>query len=167
MAVQLSGTASVTNSAPNPVIQQATHNFTDLIYVTIPAGKLIQKSLDVWLEGALLGCGTVELVSIKLIFAPQAEAVTVRAGFCESGAELSLDVLSMKENGVNYTSTVFNLSRQVISMVPEDTLSTQIRPIASDRPMIKFCVETSENVAMNVEFKIRVLGMRTRYLSLN
>jgi len=73
----------------------------------------------------------------------------------------------MKENGVNYTSTVYNLSRQVITMIPEDTLSTQIRPIASDRPMISFCLETSSDVTLNVEFKIRVLGMRTRYLSLN
>jgi len=167
MAVQLSGTASVTNSAPNPVIQQATHNFTDLVYVTVKEGELYKKTLDSWMEGALLGCGTVELVSIKLIFAPKAEACFVKAGFCESGANLDIDVLSMKENGVSYTSTVYNLSRQVITMVPEDTLSTQIRPIASDRPMISFVLETSEHVTLNVEFKIRVLGMRTRYLSLN
>lgn len=163
------GVRALTSAAPPPNTNPVTHNFTDIIHISFTGKKRSYAgSLDALLKDALEGTGTVDLVKIELSFKTSSANQTVRAGFCEAGSALSLDVVCMKSNGVNFTSNANHYGQRLTELlVPEDTLSTQIRPIAADRPMIKLLVECDEGVTMSLQCYVAVKNMRQRYLVLN
>jgi hypothetical protein len=114
------------------------------------------------------GCGTVDLVSVALTIKFSDAKQTVKAGFKAVGSKMTLAGVSMKQNGVHISSTSYNYGdRRTFEMVPEDTLSTQIRPIPSDRPTIKFMISVGAGVTVQMDIRVRVIGMRQHSTSLN
>lgn len=170
MALQGSSVVSITSAAPAPVISQPVHAYTDIIYISIDCSDSERKfsgPIDSLLNSVLLGCGTVDLVSLTLKFKTTATGQTVMAGFCETGSSQSIFEVSMKQNGFSHTSNSFNTGTQdLVELIPEDTFSTQLRPVPSDRPTIKLHFACSKGVCASLICKVKVLGMRSRYVEL-
>jgi len=167
MALQQSGTVSLTSSAPAPAIGQATHAWTDVAYISFTRRQWSGSISDLLAE-RLLGCGTVDLVSLDFIATCTAAAQHIKIGCVQAGSNLSIDSATQTKTGFSVVSNAFNAGSRISeTIVPQDTLSTQITPIAADRPMIKLMVDISPNVIFTLVIAYRVLGMRTHHLTLN
>lgn len=162
-----SGVVSITAPAPFEANVARSHPFTHIIYLELKKDEF-SGTLDNMLANYLTGCGNVQLVKLSVVFQPPSEGVSIAAGVCEAGANVSIDLMAMKGNGILFTSALPTVGRKFTEeLVPEDTLSKQIRPISSDLPMIKVCVRKDTKMKAMLEVRLKVNGMIQLYGSLN
>jgi len=162
------GQAVFTGSAPAPSIGQAVHPFTDTVVIGVPAQTAFKQTLDLYLGETLDGCGTVDLFAITVVFKATDAKQTIKAGLLASGSNATLDQVANMPNGLNWTSNSYNFgAKESVILVPHDTLSTQIRPVPSDRPTTVLWIENKLGSQANVILQIKVLGQRVKYLTLN
>jgi len=158
-------TQTITAPAPSSGNISRTHVYTDIINITFGDGRTTLDD-DLWevVADYIPGIGNVELNSITVIFlAPKAD-MTVKLGVCNTAANLTVDQVAMKENGVYFVSTSLTAGkRHVEHVIPEDTISRQLFPVDSKLPMCKIIVSVTEGVAFTLQVKLKVNGMRQHY----
>jgi len=163
---QLSVTETITTAASLESKISTEHVYSDVVRVSMGEKESWSGDVNEAIADALRGCGAVDLIKVQCIIMTPEEGSSVSIGFCEAGSSESVETLSMKENGYNFVATAYNKgTRQVVELVPEDTLSRQIRPISSDLPMLCMKISKSKKTKVSVAFYIKVRGIRSRYLS--
>lgn len=157
---------SFTSPARSEPSISPSHDFTDVIVVT--GISKFEGALDELFSSFLNGCGMVSLHSVTLKVITSAAGQKVQAGFSSATSNTTIDVVSGKLNGFFHRSNNMNVGNQIVAeLIPEDTLSRQIRPCSSLLPMLRFHIAVTDGADVFVHFKVKVHGIRYHQHSLN
>jgi len=148
-----------------PSISQS-HYYTDLHSFQLDTSGDFMKTYDlsVLLQDYIEGCGRVDLVKIGMKIRTTARGQTVNVGVADSASSLDALGASMKPNGFSHCSNDRNYGEQMtIEILPEDTLSMQIRPISAMLPSMKLLLAVSKDVKATLHVYYKISGVRHRY----
>lgn len=166
-SIEGTNVASTTSAARLEPNISTEHIFTDIIHLKCVA-LTGTGTMNDFLATYLKGCGRVDLVSLQAKFCATEEAACVKIGMAEAGSSESIDTLCLKENGVIFVSNPRTTGvSELVTLVPEDYLSRQIKPVSSMLPVVQLQYSITKNITMALIFKVKVHGMRMRYGSLN
>lgn len=153
----------LTGAAPVEGGVSTSHDYTDII---VWSGYKLDQALDALLSSKLEGCGKVDLVKIEVKIITSAEKQHVYMGFASTGSSIPVKMAAGKLSGLFFRSNAKTVGDEITKvLVPEDTLSRQIRPNSANLPMLKFMVDVTEGVDVFVHFYVKVSGMRVHYLN--
>jgi len=158
-----------TSSAPREQNISTVHAYTHLHSFTFSTTTDFVRSfeLSTLLQDHIVGWGRVDLVKMVVKFRTTAVDQTVEFGVCDSGSSLDAHAAAMKPNGYSHMSNARNYGEQAeIDLVPEDTLSTQIRPISAMLPSMKVLFSVSKGVKINLQVYYSVRGVCHLYSTL-
>lgn len=144
------------------------HEYTDLIHL-ICDDKAVKYSDSVasLVSPYLENCGRYDLVSITAVYVCPVDK-GLQMGFCSTGQSLTAKQVGMKRNGLYHVGSAANAgTRHVVTLVPEDTLSTQLQPVSAQLPSVKLILSKDISVALSLEIAVKVHGIRQRYGNLN
>jgi hypothetical protein len=89
--------------------------------------------------------GAVDLVKLELSYVLTEAPVTISAGFRPTGSSIDIDRASMNESGHTATANAFTVGiKNLVTLVPEDSLSRRCKPADSGLLMLDFGVELSD-----------------------
>jgi len=162
-------TPKLTATAPLEPNISTTHVYTDIIHISFgDVARKFQDTIEQLVSSQLMGCGRVDLVELQCKAVTTKAGQTVKIGFCENGSSASINQVALKPNGLYHVSNAYNVGTEIVrSLIPEDTLSLQIRPVSAILPTTKLMVEKSDGAILNIEVRLIVRGMRTKYIDLN
>jgi hypothetical protein len=142
------------------------HPWTDVIF--LDALRTQAQSWNSLLKEYLEGTSNVDIVAIELKLNLMEEKQHCFVGFQEVGGSVSTKALAGKSSGLRVYSNPLKLGDELYyRFIPEDNMSRQIRPQSSLLPEMKFCTDISEDAQATFTIKIKVNGVRYRFLSLN
>jgi len=156
-------------SAPVPIIPGGTTApEPDIVILRFNSKFNKADSIDKYLHDEFKGCGTLELVYIKGKFTCLTAGAKFMVGL--RGAQYSsmtCEQAALMPNGFIHISNNMNYGQEVnFTIVPDNTLSMQIRPIPADRPLMDLLLSASSEIVGSVFIGIRVIGPRRHYLDL-
>jgi hypothetical protein len=151
----------LTSAAPLETNISVDHQETDIIVLD---GDYCDHPLDVILAPYLEGCGRVDLLKIEAKIVTTDARQKVMMGFAATGSSISVAQAAGKLSGLLFVSNAKTQGDEVTKvLVPEDTLSRQIRPNSADLPMLKLMVDVNPEVMLFLHIYIKVRGVRVRY----
>jgi len=162
-------TEQLTQSAPAPVIAGGTSApENDIVILSFSEKMAKDQTIDQWLSSEFEGCGTLELVSITGKFVcDQANAIFKIGLKGSQKAGMTLDTASMLPNGFYHKSNAYNYGAEIeFKVIPSNTMSMQIRPVPSDRPLMSLMMSCSTGIIGNIFVEVKVIGPRMHYLTL-
>lgn len=137
------------------------HDYTDVVVLS---GASVSSPLDHILSEYLSGCGRVDLVKIEVKVLATATKQKFYFGFSSTSSNLTAKEAARKMSGKMFCSNDFTVGDEIVfSLIPEDTLSRQIRPNSADLPMINFLMEAPEEAEVGVHFFLKVRGIRQHF----
>jgi len=152
---------NLTPSAPLETNISKEHEYTDVV---ILQGTSCSKPLDAILKDYMPGVGRADLVKIEVKIVTTASAQKVCIGFANVNSSLTAEQAAMKMSGLYFVSNSYSAGNEITRvLIPEDTLSRQIRPNSADLMMMNFLLSATDGVKIAVHFFIKVHGMRTQY----
>jgi len=159
---------SLTSTAPIEPNISTSHAFTDIIHVNFGSEtKTFSDTIEALVGDELKGCGRVDLVALNCKCIATKAGQSIKIGFCENGASVSINQVALKQNGLFHVANAYTVGVEIVrSLTPEDTLSLQIRPVSAFLPTTKLMVEKSDGAVLNIEVQLVVRGMRTKYVDL-
>lgn len=161
-------TASITSSAPIEGNISTEHAWTDVVMLDVTSSSKFDKAVADCVADFLVGAGRVDLVKIELKCVPSQTKQSIQIGLSEVGNTQSALVLSMKANGFYFVSNDRTVgTEQLRTLVPEDTISKQLRPQSSMLPSLRIACTKTQDMPTTLTFYLKVHGMRMRYGSLN
>jgi hypothetical protein len=153
--------AILTPPAPHESNISREHEYTDVIMLS---GVVCDTPLDKLLAPYLPGAGRVDLVKISVKFNATAEKQAFYFGFSSVLSVLTAKQASGKPSGVRFMSNNFTVGNEFVhTLIPEDTLSRQIRPNSADLPMINFLVSADKDALVTIHFYVKVHGIRQHH----
>lgn len=165
--IQNDQTVSITAPAPMPSAQAPGHLYTDIVNINFGSNTQYSGNIESLLSDKLQGCASVHLVKIEAIFQATAQDQEILMGMCDAGSGLTIDQIAFKPNAIAHMANARNVGeRHTIELVPEDTLAKQIRPIASNLPMIKIMIKKDKSMRLSLVIYLRVDGMRQYHIAL-
>jgi hypothetical protein len=151
-------TSSITSPAKLESNISVDHVYTDVIMLKM---KSCDAPLDAILAPYLPGVGNANLVKLSYKIVTTAAKQKIRIGFCSTVSPLTADLAAMKESGLYFVSNEKTVGDEVVGvLIPEDTLSRQIRPNSAQLVMMKLLVDVPEAASVMLFFYVKVNGMR-------
>lgn len=165
MTTDVTKTNVLFSSAPLEPVSFTETPYNMIVHIELKKTSISVKIADL-IKSYLEGCGNVDLHHIDLVVVTTAASQTVKAGMCDAGSSATINHVSMKANGVHFTSTSYNYGvKNTHTLEPEGTLSRQIQPVSSNLPMIKLLVEKAEAASVQLDVYIKIHGVRQVYSS--
>jgi len=168
MASETLAVSETSVARSEPTISKS-HVYTDLHSFQLDTSVEFVKSYDLsgLLQDYIEGCGRVDLVKIGMKIRTTAKGQTINVGVADSASSLDALGASMKPNGFSHCSNDRNYGEQMnIEILPEDTLSMQIRPISAMLPSMKLLIAVSKDVKVSLHVYYKISGVRHRYNTL-
>jgi len=110
----------------------------------------------------------VDLVKLAVKIRTTGRGQTVCFGVADSASSMDAAAASMKPNGFSHCSNDRNYGEQMtVDLVPEDTLSMQIRPISALLPSMKILFSVTKGVKISLHVYYSVSGVCHLYNTLN
>lgn len=124
----------------------------------------IKKSLSEIMGEHILNCGNVSVDKIVLKCRAREEGDWLNFGCAEVGSSLTASAAAMKENGHSISFYAANRGKEeYLTLIPEDSLSRQVKPISADLPMMKIYISCSPTMIAALHIHYTVHGLRYRY----
>lgn len=158
---------SVTASAPHEPNISTEHPFNIVVYIDAGDCTSWSGSIVDLVAPQIEGCGRVDLHSIAVSALGTAASQEIYVGVSDIGSSAPIKALAAKSNGLMYKTTSYNFGSNVQKVIiPEDTISKQIRPPSSFLPMLKLSFSKSKDLFLQLEIRLIVHGLRQHYVSL-
>lgn len=156
-------TDSVTAPAALELGGTTDHPYSHLFHVDAKI-RSIDSNIEKLLSKDLEGCGQVHLYKIDIKYRFTDSNQSIRAGFCEVGSTASIDHVSGAVGGLSVGSGPMTIGySNLVTLMPMDTLSRQIRPNSSVLPMLKFLYQASDGVVVNIAIYLKIMGLVVKY----
>jgi len=153
--------AVLTSPATHESNISSEHEYTDVISLR---GTVCDQPLDKLLGPWLPGVGRADLVKITVKITTTAAKQKVYIGFASVNSSMTAVTASGKLSGLRFVSNERNAGDEIVkTLIPEDTLSRQIRPNSAMLTMMQFLVHCDDEVLLDVHFFVKVHGMRQQY----
>lgn len=167
MAISSEGAESLTSAARSEPSISVEHNYTDLVVLDLGESISYNDNIEKLVESVLNGCGRVDLVKIVARIIPTESGQKVLVGFTEVGSSATTRQAATKENGLYFVSNAMTSGTEITRvLIPEDTLSRQIRPPSAMLPTLKIMINKSKDCVLTLNIYLKVSGIRTRFLTL-
>lgn len=140
--------------------------YTDVCHITLGCKKW-KGSLEKLIVEELRGCGQAILHKLDIVAVTPETGAFVKCGVAEVNSNVSLDALAMKANGVYHVAGSAMFPKNTFTIIPEETLADQIRPISSIAPMIELSIERSEKAVVVIDLYYKIPQIRQFYKTLN
>jgi hypothetical protein len=161
-------TNAITGSASAPSIGQAEHPYTDVVHITVLKKFSGRKTLNELIGDTLPGTGRIYLNKIEVNLHTTEAGQGCQIGLAPQGSSVPIQVLATKGNGYIHISNAYTYGSQATKvLIPEDTLSTQIKPVPSDRPTLEMSIAIVGDPVLMISLYVHVDGMRQHYVNLN
>jgi hypothetical protein len=156
----------ITGPAPHETNISTEHPFNRMLTISVKVSKW-GDSVEKLCGNHLQGCGRVDFVKMDIKLIPIKDGAWCKFGVCEVGSSYTTDDVSMKPNGEYFVSNQFSTGHsKLVKVLPEDTLSRQLRPISSSLPTMKFMLERSDDMVVTIILYLQVHGLVHTMLSL-
>jgi len=163
-----SNVSVVAVTAPAPIEPNISreHEFNRMLTISVHVNKWAD-SVEKLCGKNLQGCGRVDFVSMQVKMIPLKDGAWAKFGVCEVGSSYTTDDVAMKPNGEYFVANPWNTGNsKLVNVMPEDTLSRQMRPISALLPTMKFLLEKSDDMKMTIVLKLQVHGLVHTLISL-
>lgn len=124
----------------------------------------LSGSLDSILAEKLQGMSNVQLDDITVIYKPSAVGHKIAFGTTQLSDNIPASLAGMLKNGHSYEANQYNMARMIVNLVPNDSVSKQIKPCSSVYPMMKFVMSKSAEMDCLIQFTFHVHGTIYYYM---
>lgn len=156
---------AITGPAPTPPVNINSHPYNRIVNVSMAANTFNENIANL-ITTDLQGCGRVDLVKIEMNFLALAAGDAVMVGVTDINSSIDIVQASQKPNGFVHKATSYNYgNKDVITVVPEDMLSRQLRPVPSDLPSMKLIFEKTGTMRVSFVIYLQVHGIVQTYRS--
>jgi hypothetical protein len=115
-----------------------------------------QLELGLWVKSHLTGMSQVMLIELIVTYKATGSGQTLKAGFSHTNSTYSIDQVSMRKGGINFTANSITFGTKMESeLVVPQTFTTQIQPYDPHRPACKFYLQKSDGMDLSLIWRLK------------